>query len=499
MKEQKTKEGFDEKRFLNKKLIICYSIISAVLFLAYMLELIKGNRTPGYILIFCAVLLIPLAITIFIYRRDAGSDLVRKAAAYGYGILYAFVLWTSVSVLAFTYILPMLVAVSMYADRGFTLKVGIGATGINVVHIVLRFLTGEVASGEVVDFEIEIAAMILVVCFSCVATNALEAISARRMGLLEAEKEKIDGMLKQIISATDNLCNDIVGINRESKQMANQGENSKVAVAQMVTGTSELAETIQHQLQMTAHINELTNVAGDLIMQIKEQFGETTEITNEGNGNMVKLEAASENSKEVGIEVNETMNELTVKTKEAKEILRMIDQITRQTALLALNASIEAAHAGEAGAGFAVVADQIKQLAEETQKATEKISEIVGALEEQADKAGCSVGTLISTNENQKELVEQTKASFDRIKEEISQISEGIEQEFTYMGKVTTSNNEINQYVERLSAFSQELLANTENTREMSDQTIQGTERISQLLDNVMSEVKGLQSMIDTE
>lgn len=317
--------------------------------------------------------------------------------------------------------------------------------------------------------------------------------------MIEAEKEKVDGMLGKIISATDNLCTDIGGINQESKQMADQGENSKLAVAQMVSGASELADTIQRQLQMTENINGLTNEARELIIQIKNQFGETIRITNEGNGNMVELESASENSKEVGREVNRTMAELAEKTLEAKEILGMIDGITKQTAMLALNASIEAARAGEAGAGFAVVADQIKKLAEETQKATENISNIVGALKEQADKAGSSVDSLLSTNENQMELVEQTKVSFDKIKIEINQISEKIDREYAYMEKVTTSNNEINQHVERLSAFSEELLANTENTQELSEQTIQGTESISGLLDNVMAEVQGLQTIIDNK
>lgn len=499
MGEQKIQGELKEIAYVNKKLLWCYSIISAVLFLAYLLELIKGNRTLGYVCVFSIILFVPLIASILLYKKNAESDLVRKVAAFGYGVLYAFVLWTTVSNLAFTYMLPMLLAISMYQDKRYTLRVGIGGIIVNVVYIVLRIVGGEISSGEIVNFEIQMAVMLLIVSFSYVTTNTLGIISAYKMGMIEAEKEKVDGMLGKIISATDNLCTDIGGINQESKQMADQGENSKLAVAQMVSGASELADTIQRQLQMTENINGLTNEARELIIQIKNQFGETIRITNEGNGNMVELESASENSKEVGREVNRTMAELAEKTLEAKEILGMIDGITKQTAMLALNASIEAARAGEAGAGFAVVADQIKKLAEETQKATENISNIVGALKEQADKAGSSVDSLLSTNENQMELVEQTKVSFDKIKIEIDQISEKIDREYAYMEKVTTSNNEINQHVERLSAFSEELLANTENTQELSEQTIQGTESISGLLDNVMAEVQGLQTIIDNK
>ena len=142
---------------------------------------------------------------------------------------------------------------------------------------------------------------------------------------------------------------------------------------------------------------------------------------------------------------------------------------------------------------------QIKQLAEETQDATKNISNIVGALEEQAAKAGSSVDSLIATNEGQMEYVDRTKTSFDKINTDVVQISGEIDREYTYMEKVTDSNNEINRHVEQLSAFSEELTANTENTRQLSDQTIHGTRRITSLLDEVMTEIQGLQALINTK
>ena len=487
-----TKDGnnLNEKSYVNKKLLQCYLIISMVLLAAYIMELVKENRTAGYVFVFSIILIVPVIMAVFAYKKNAESKIVRSITAIGYGILYAFVLWTSVSILSFTYAIPMIIAISMFADKKYTLKVGIASALINIVYIIIQYVNVGITSSDMVDYEIQIALMTLVV---------LGHISAYKLETIEAEKAKTDDMLDKIIKANDNLCKEIDNINDESKNMQEQAEGSQLAVSQMASGANELAGTVQNQLEMTESIGELTENARTLIEDIKKQFDTTTDITKTGNINMEQLENVSKNSSDIGSDVSGAMNELTAKTEEAKVILGMINGITRQTALLALNASIEAARAGEAGAGFAVVAQQIKQLAEETQKSTEEIENIIVALAEQAEKAGFSVNNLLSANENQMELVNQSKKSFDAIRDDIRDIQVKIDEEYNYMDNITTSNNEITQQIESLSAFSEELLANTENTQELSNKTINGSRNINNLLDDVMKEVSILQMIIDSK
>ena len=135
--EQKT---FVETEFMNKRMLLGYGITALVLLMAYLVELLKGNRTPGYIAVFFAVLLIPYIFTCLIYKKDKGSKTLRIVAAVGYTIMYAFVLWTSVSVLAFVYIIPMLVILALYQDNRLALITGIMTVFINVVFIVIQMI-----------------------------------------------------------------------------------------------------------------------------------------------------------------------------------------------------------------------------------------------------------------------------------------------------------------------------------------------------------------------
>lgn len=490
------RQNFQEMEYLNKRFLNCYEIIAGILFAAYMIELVKGNRTLEYTMVFCAFLAIPLIITILIYLKDKNSKMVKYFGLFGYEILYAFVLLTSVSILSFCYVLPMIVAIALYQDSKFAIKGGVAAVFINFVYIAFTSIQTGAGSLDIVNFEIEVAAVALVAGLSILSTKVLERVNNYKVGLIEEDRKKEEAILNQILETTGKLIEKVSQISTEAKNMSKQGEQSKVAIGEIVTGTNDLAGTIQNQLQMTENIGTLTDSMGVIVEEIQDKFAGTKKVTETGNRDVTELLKSSEQSEKASSEVSTTMTSLMRQTHEVNEILEMIESITNQTELLALNASIEAARAGEAGKGFAVVAEEIKKLAAQTEDATRQVKGILDELTRQTDIAEKSVGSLVELNKKQAQLVTQTRTAFERIYEDITDVNDSVEKQSSHMTQIKDSNKEIIQYVESLSAFSEELSANTENTRGLTDSTIEGTKKVSLLLDEVMEEVEVLKTIV---
>lgn len=487
----------NEKQYENLRFLQCLGSILGVLFLAYILELVKGTKTIGYVALFSVFLFLPFIISVLMYKKDRESKAIRMVAMLGYMLLYGFVLLTSDTILAFVYILPPLMAFQVYQDSKSVLKLGILVIVINLAYVVISLL-GD-SPKPLSEYEIELAAVIMAVVFNIVSCKVLENVSENRLNQIEAEKEKVEVMLHQIVEVTDRLCDSVSDITMEARQMATDGVNSKNAISDVLAGTNELAETVQSQLQMSENISRLTGDTVAVTGTMQDVVRNTMTYTDAGMEDINELAMSSEEGKRAGAEAQNGMRMLEEKAAEALEILNIIGGITGQTTLLAFNASIEAARAGDAGRGFAVVAEEIKNLAEETSKATENINRIIMELQGQTQEAQNSVAELLEVNDKQLALIQKTREAFGRIEGEVEQINTQADAQSEKIGFVSYSNLEINKSVENLSAFSEELLANMENTQRITDRTIEGAENINELLNGAMEDIRKLQIMVETQ
>ena len=486
----------NEKGFQNKRATQFYSILSIVLSVAYLIEFFNGSRTIGYVILFDALLLTPLAAALIVYKNNPGSFIIKHIFGYSYGVFYTFILLTATNDLTYVYVFPMLIAIQVYQQSKFAIKVGIGSTIILSGVIAYKCFTTEISTNDIKTFEIQIISLLILVIFSFISSKSLEKLDDNKMSAI-LEKEKYEKeLLEKVKLTTELLHENITNITSESKQIAEKGENTNSAINEVNKGISELNSTVQEQLTKTIEITQLVTTTDNLSKEIQKKFTDTLEATSTGNHAMDSLEEATILNKQASDDVDISMKKLIERITSAQEILKTIEAITKQTNLLALNASIEAARAGEAGRGFSVVANEIMNLANNTKEATNNISEIFLELEKQTNEASDSINTLLVSNNKQTDIMNHTREAFDEIKNNISDINVDVEKQYECINKINKSNQDIENGISNLSSFSEELFANMESTQTLTEQTIEGTKNINQSINDVMEETKKLKELI---
>ena len=178
----------------------------------------------------------------------------------------------------------------------------------------------------------------------------------------------------------------------------------------------------------------------------------------------------------------EIVESLSSRADQIGDIIQVINDIADQTNLLALNAAIEAARAGEQGRGFAVVADEVRKLAERTTKATGEISETIEAIQSDTREASKSMEAACSVVNRGKDMAIKTEEVLKKIIESVSKAMDMIREIAVASEQMSGGAEEISKNVEAISRVTRESAAGSEQMAGTADRLTHQTERLRDLV-----------------
>ncbi|WP_018174656.1 MULTISPECIES: PAS domain-containing methyl-accepting chemotaxis protein [unclassified Thioalkalivibrio] len=254
---------------------------------------------------------------------------------------------------------------------------------------------------------------------------------------------KLRTVLGRIEDKADAVAGDAQAMASSVDQTASGVERQQNEIDQVATAMNEMSSTIQEMAGNSARAAEAANHA-------EKETGAGQEVVNDTVAVINRMAAEVESTAE-------KLGKLEASTEEIDKILGVIREIAEQTNLLALNAAIEAARAGEHGRGFAVVADEVRSLSQRTDESTVTIRNMIESLQNGAREA---MSAMRASQEQAADGVEKARAAGDSL----TTIREAVAQ-------ITEMNTQIATAVEEQSAVSEEINRNVTSIRDVASET----------------------------
>ena len=279
-----------------------------------------------------------------------------------------------------------------------------------------------------------------------------------------------------------NLQELIIVIQQDAEDLKGSAANLNEASVTVKSSSHKQNENLE---QIATAVNELTHVVADTASNSQGAMEKVKEASEISSHSKVIVNDSVRNVTNLSTSINNASEVISSLAKESQNIIAVLDVIrgiAEQTNLLALNAAIEAARAGEQGRGFAVVADEVRTLASRTQQSTENINEMLGRLEQSVNNAVSAIEQGANEVESVVTISEQLAAAFEQVNDAVNQANETIYQ-------IAAATEEQNQVVADINTN----VSNLNSLGHQNQQTIENTDTIA---NNVNSTVVQLDQKI---
>lgn len=460
----------------------------------YGTDVSQGGYPSTNFIIFLILCWVPFFAGDLLLRiRGKADDRYRYALVVGYGIFYTFLICTTDSPIAFTYILPVVSLLVLYKDQKFMVGCAIANIASVIVSVIYHLVVlGQNTATDQKNYQLQVACLLLCYIGYIMSIRHLIESDGALTDSIKADLKRVVTTVEQVKTASNTIMDGITVV----RELATENKHGSDIV---VDGMNKLTDNNDQLQSRTASSQEMTGDINSQVQNVASMINDMVSLTAESGKHAktssVDLESLVQTAgtmADLSNEVEHILDAFKAEFETVKQETGTIDSISSQTNLLALNASIEAARAGEAGKGFSVVAEQIRKLSTETKDSSGQISEALSRLDEISGKMTSSIEETLKLIQATLEKVTQTGENVNKITQDSSLLGEHIQTIDSAMKEVESSNRQLVENMEQVSSIVETMTTCISDSDETSKRMLSKYEESASNINNIENVIQEL-------